>query len=108
MDSRASGDALTPVLRQKLPGIGGTMTMLPREPHLQVSGCMHNLTGTTQVQVSKQALPVSRVLGYYYRKLLAIGHTSLSCVLPLLTGRYVSATSHRLDRAPTHEAKRAV
>ena len=86
------------------------MTMFPQEPHLHVSDCMYNLTNTTQVHVSKQALPVAHVLGDYYMLSLATSHGSLSRVQTLAgtVRSSVGATSHRLDHAPTHEAKRAL
>jgi hypothetical protein len=56
--------------------------MFPQEPHSYVGGCTNNLTQTTQVQTCC-ALPVARVLGYYYVLSLAIGHGSLSLVLPV-------------------------
>src|SRR5436190_15794670 len=62
-------DTPSPVERDRLVSIGGSLTMFPQEPHSYVGGCTNNLTQTTQVQTCC-ALPVARVLGYYYVCLL--------------------------------------
>jgi hypothetical protein len=77
--------------------------VFPKELHAQVDGCTNTLTQTTENQRSQ-----ARVMGDYYRKLLATGHGSLfRCPGPLpgATCRYVRVESRRLDHARTHEAK---
>ncbi len=79
------------------------MTVFPQELHERVGGCMYNLTKTTEHTKYTQA----RVLGYYYRTPLTIGHRSLSGS-PTLTGatcRYVRVERHHLYHARTREAR---
>jgi hypothetical protein len=94
-------DTLNPVERDELLSIGGSLTMFPQEPHSYVGGCTNTLTQTTQVQTCC-ALPVARVLGYYYVSSLAIEHGSLSLALPLW-GQFVDTLVLQVYAWITHQ-----